>query len=343
MTKHVLLTGASGFVGSHVLRHFLENTDWEIVCPVSYRHRGNSSRITSALVGKDASRVTFFMHDLTGPFSSIEADKIGDIDYIVNVASESHVDRSIADPVPFVRNNVDVALNVLELARSKDVEKLIQVSTDEVYGPADSEDHPDGHSEWSPIVPSNPYSASKAAQEAIAISYWRTYGVPLIITNTMNLFGEMQDSEKFIPKTISRILAGEPAVVHTSPEGVSGSRFYLHARNQADALMYILNTLEPARYSPRSRDGDGSRPLRLNVVGSREIYNDEMVGIIARELGMDAQIDRVNFHESRPGHDLRYGLDGRRLSRLGWQAPVPFEASLARTIRWTLDHPEWLR
>ena len=227
----VLLTGASGFVGSHVLRHILANTDWNVVCLVSFRHRGITDRIRMAVAGydDDFKRTKIIKHDLTAPISPVLSHEIGKIDYVLNVASESHVDRSIEEPVPFIENNVSLVCNMLEWARFSDIEKFVHVSTDEVYGPA-----PVGHAhrEWmDQYFPSNPYSASKAAQESIAYSYWRTYGVPLIITNTMNIIGEMQDPEKFIPMIMKKVISGETVTIHAAPTGEIGSRFYLHARN----------------------------------------------------------------------------------------------------------------
>lgn len=241
MSKRVLLTGAGGFVGCHILRHLLTNTDWELVCPVTFRHHGNSDRIASAIEGRPEwhQRVQVVMCDLTAPISATTASRFGPIDYILNVASESHVDRSITEPVPFIRNNVDLILSLLEYARIIQPAVFLQMSTDEVYGPAPADY---AHREWDTIAPSNPYSASKAAQEAIAFSYWRTFGVPVVITNTMNIIGEMQSSEKFLPKTMRAVAAGEPATVHVSPEGQPGSRFYLHARNLADASKVNVST-----------------------------------------------------------------------------------------------------
>src|SRR6266568_6722764 len=135
--KRVLLTGAAGFAGSHVLRHLLAETDWQIVAPVTFRHRGNSGRIASALEGNDAwhERTKVIMHDLTAPRTSL-ADRAGRCDYVIAMASESHVDRSIAEPVPFISNNIDVILSTLEYARAIEPESVIVFSTDEVYGPA---------------------------------------------------------------------------------------------------------------------------------------------------------------------------------------------------------------
>jgi len=337
VTKRIFLTGAGGFVGSHVLRHVLVNTDWELICPVTFTHQGKNDRIASALEGNEdwARRVSVIMLDLTAPIDQPTTSRIGRIDEIWNVASESHVDRSIYEPGPFIQNNVSLMTNLLDFARQVGPTLFLQMSTDEVYGPASEGVQ---HTEWSTIQPSNPYSASKAAQEAIAYSYWRTYDIPVVITNTMNIFGEMQSSEKFIPLIIKNLLAGKSVKVHASPEGVAGSRFYLHARNLADAWLTLSNNHLPAKYK-----AGFERPDRYNIVGEREVANDEMVEIIANILGVQPLINRVDFHSSRPGHDLRYALDGSKIRReLYWHHPMPFEDSLAKTVFWTREHPEWL-
>lgn len=335
MTR-VLLTGASGFVGCHVLRHILANTDWEVVCLVSFRHQGLTDRIRLAVEHYDEffKRVKVISHDLTAPISPILSSEIGKIDYVLNVASESHVDRSITDPVPFIENNVSLVCNMLEWARFSDIEKFVHVSTDEVYGPAEP-GH--AHKEWQDqYFPSNPYSASKAAQESIAYSYWRTYGVPLIITNTMNIIGEMQNPEKFIPMIMKRVVAGETVPIHASPTGEIGSRFYLHARNQADALLFALTQPTPAY-------GEAPAPQKFHVVGEKEVDNLQMAQMVAEYVGKPLHYDLIDFHSSRPGHDLRYALDGDKIASVGWKAPLSLEQSLERTVQWTLDHPEWLK
>jgi dTDP-glucose 4,6-dehydratase len=228
-----------------------------------------------------------------------------------------------------------------------------------VYGPA-----PVGtwHQEWDPIVPSNPYAASKAAQEAITTSYWRAYNLPVILTNTMNIIGERQDPEKFVPMLIQRALDGTPIEIH-GQDGVAGSRYYLHARNQADALLTLAlaaredhhgledvcrsvgrNPGGSLRYSGLPND----RPLRFHIVGEQEVTNDRLadavVGQVIERTGVNPpDMSIVNFHASRPGHDLRYALDGERMAAIGWKAPVPLWDSLIRTVDWTLAHPEWIR
>lgn len=337
--KRALITGGLGFIGSHTLEHYLINTDWHIVVLDSLRHAGRVERVTG-IDGYDPDRVTLLWHDLRAPLHKMLRENIGPVNYIVNMASDSHVDRSITDPVDFVQNNVSLALNMLEFARGhKPLEKFVQVSTDEVYGPA-----PAGHShkEGEPFAPSNPYAASKAAQEMIAFSYWRTFDVPLVITNTMNNFGERQDIEKFVPMTIRKIKQQETNIIHgkkVNGEWVSGSRVWLHARNHADAVKFILTELAPVRYS---REDEVTAPLRFNVAGDREISNLEIVNLIGGIMNIKPRIEFVDFHSSRPGHDLRYSLDGGALRDAGWRMPISTEESFARMVNWMLKHPEWL-
>lgn len=337
--KRLLLTGAAGFIGSHVLRHILTNTDWHVVCPVTFRHKGMPDRIVEQMQDHPEwhERVTIVRWDLTAHPDRLIERTVGAVDLIVNFASESHVDRSIADPVGFISNNVEAMLTMLEFARRIEPEAFLQISTDEVYGPA-----PAGyaHAEWDVILPSNPYAASKAAQEAIAISYWRTYGVPLILTNCMNLIGEMQDEEKMVPMTIAKLRRGEPITVHGRlDEGgwTASSRFYLHARNLADAVLFLLNR---GKITMLGDDG-ATRPDRWHVVGEREVPNDELVHTLAEHLGVEANIEYLDFHSSRPGHDMRYALDGTKLREAGWVMPIGLDDSLRKTVEWTVAHPKW--
>jgi dTDP-glucose 4,6-dehydratase len=302
-----------------------------------------------------ADRVHVVRCDLSAPISLVTDHAFGHIDYVLNFASESHVDRSIVEPADFIVNNVKLICNLLDWMRLRDgVEAFVQISTDEVYGPA-----PAGyaHREWGDLhLPSNPYSASKAAQEDIAFAYWRTYDLPIVFTNTMNIIGETQDPEKFIPMVMQKVRDGIPMPIHASAEGVYGSRFYLHARNQADGVLHVLNwvtdgsgvgRLRRANFfegseSLRHSDG-GTKPWRFHIVGEREVDNLQMAKMVARAMGKRLNYMPVDFHGSRPGHDLRYALDGTRMADIGWKPPVPLDESLRRTVEWTLEHPEWLR
>lgn len=340
MTR-VLLTGAGGFVGHHTLEHLLVETDWDVVCLDSFRHAGKTDRIAEVLDShnEERSRVTVVTHDLVAPFSAQLAQKIGPLNAIISMASESHVDRSISDPVPFIKNNVDLVLNLLEFQREFNPDAVfLQVSTDEVYGPA-----PEGHNhaEWEPHLPSNPYSASKSAQEQIAFSYWRTFGVPLILTSTMNIIGERQDPEKYVPMLIGKILNKQKVTIHASPEGQPGSRFYLHARNQADALIFLLKTYIHHSEMLKYRNGD-THPAKYNIVGEKEIDNLQLAQLVAIFVDEDLDYELIDFHSQRPGHDLRYALDGTKIAEIGWKAPISLEDSLKKTVDWTLQHPHWL-
>lgn len=331
--KRVLLTGASGFFGSHLLRHLLMNTDWEFICPCSWTHKGTPERVENAINGQDKDRVMIITHDLTAPFTEYTKKRIGKVDMIINIASNSHVHRSIENPGEFLIGNTLLAYNLLEFAREVKPEVFLQFSTDEVYG-----DAPIGvdYKEWSSIRPSNPYSASKAMQEDMAFAYWRTYNVPVIITNTMNLFGETQDAEKYTAQLIRKIESDDVVTVHGTEQTI-GSRYYLHARNGADAVLFILNNVKPVLHGEFV-----DRPERFNIVGDIEVNNLELAQMVAKILGKELKFDFEDYHATRPGHDRRYALDGGKLKALGWKAPVGLTESLTNTIHWTLNHKNWL-
>lgn len=332
----VLITGGAGFAGHHLVEHLLHTTDWDLVVLDSLTYAGRVDRLTDC-AGFDPDRVSVLWHDLRAPVLAHLDERIGDVDAVLHLAAESHVDRSIIDPAPFVRNNVDVTVNLLEWARTRWLSHFVQVSTDEVYGPAAPGE---AHSEWSPVVPSNPYAASKAAQEAVAIAYWRTFGVPVVVTNTMNMFGERQHPEKFVPKTIRAVLDGEPVTVHArraeSGRWEPSSRHWLHARNFADSLRWVISDTTPAAYP------DADRPDRWHVAGEEQDVL-QMAERIARATGKPLRCEFEDYHSSRPGHDHRYALDASKIHAAGWKPPVGLDESLERTVRWTMQHPGWLR
>lgn len=345
MTKRILITGAGGFVGHHFLEHVLANTDWECVLTDSFRHKGTNDRIAEVLKGHDdwRPRISMIVHDLLAPFTQREVLHIGEIDYIAAIASDSHVDRSITDPAPFIRNNVEVAVNTLELAQQLKPQAVIWISTDEIYGPVAKSDLK-GHPEWDVVLPSNPYSGSKAAQEAIAMSYWRTYGVPVVILNIMNMIGERQDLEKFIPRVIHKVVKGELVTIHGS-EGNIGTRHYLHARNVADASLFLLEHTDPAAFPAHQKYDNqpvSDRLDRYNIASPDRIDNLTLAKMIAEDIGKPLKYKLEDFHTTRPGHDPHYGLDPSKIMRLGWSLPVPFRESLRRTVKWTIENPHWL-
>jgi dTDP-glucose 4,6-dehydratase len=346
--KRVLLTGASGFIGYHCLKYFLEKTNWFVVCLDSFRHKGRYSRLAELKL--DPSRVSVLRHDLSVPIDESLENKILDkridptgelgeskLDIIINMASDSAVERSVSDPGSCWRNNCELIFNMLEFAKRVRPSVFFQVSSDEVYG-----DCPEGysHPEWDVIAPSNPYAASKAAQEALAISYFRTFGVPVVITNTMNTIGTCQDKEKFLPKIIWKVATGQTLDIYSDPRPDGsfkiGTRFYLHAENHADVFLW-LSDKKVSLYS------DGSqRPDRYNVVGDVELNNLELAQMVADIMGKKLNYRLVKSDSARPGYDRRYALDGSKLSSMGWKPPVNFRFGLENVVKWTLDHPWWI-
>lgn len=335
--KRVLLTGGGGSIGVHFIAHIMHNTDWFIVATDSFRHKGEFDRITEVCSDHPEwkSRLKLITHDLTAPFTEREISQIGKINYVINLASLSDVGASIVNPTPFALNNILITLNMLDYARGQQLEAFVQFSTDEVYGSAKKDA---SHPEWSPIKPSNAYAASKASQEAFAIAEWSSHGLPLIITNTMNNFGEMQQSGKY-PVKIQRWLAnGEPITVHSSSSGEIGSRYYIHSRNVADAVLFILGLGKPYVH----KLGEDDWPDRYNIVGLVQRDNKQLADDIAQLMGIEPQFNFVNFHEEHAGHDLHYGLSGKKLYDLGWREPVNYLTSLKNTIEWQKSHPEWI-
>jgi dTDP-glucose 4,6-dehydratase len=351
MSKILFLTGASGFVGSAALERVMISTDWRVICPTTMRHYGDQSRLRD-LRDKYGDRIHVVPCDLAMPFTPglFGLDGPGSVDFIWNIASESHVDRSLGEPASFIRNNVELMLNVLQFAIDVKPRVFLHMSTDEVFGPQYDDETP--HGEWEPHRPSNPYSASKSAQEAIAYSYWRAYGVPLIITNTMNLIGPRQNPEKFVPKMIRALQRGETLTIHANQNEdgswESGSRCWIGIEDFADAWLWLTQKYDLVTSSPRHAGHltyypDMPREChRFNIVGQRA-SNLEIAKTLAEILAVDdPDIQMVNFHTSRPGHDMHYGLDGTKLAEFGWTPPVNLVDRLISTVHWYQDNPRAL-
>jgi dTDP-glucose 4,6-dehydratase len=223
------------------------------------------------------------------------------------------------------------------------LKRVFLVSTDEVYGPAAFGQDVVGFNEQAPFRPANPYAAAKAGGEAVGMAYANTYRLPVTIVNTMNLYGERQHPEKFIPLVVRKVLLGETVLIHANPtKTMSGTRFYIHCRNFASALLFLINRC----HTWIKDDGGGEwrlpPPLKIHVAGEREISNSELAQMIAGYAGKPLHYELIDFHSSRPGHDLRYALDDEQIRRMGWQQPLDIEKSLEKTVRWYLDHKKWL-
>ncbi len=328
----VLVTGGAGFIGHHVVSYILETTDWDVVVLDRLDTSGNLNRLVDIPQWEThKKRVSFVFHDLKAPLNEGVVNRIGAVEYILHLAASTHVDRSITDPMLFAMDNVIGTVTILDFARSHaPLKRFINFSTDEVFGPA-SVGY--AHTEDDPYKPSNPYSAGKAGAASFGHSYFVTYGTPIVTAYTMNNFGERQHPEKLVPKTIRSVVRGERVPIFASLDASGklmavGSRYWLHARNTASAIMFMLN---------HGVVGEG-----YNVVGFDELTNLEMAERIAAVLGKPLLYDLVDFHAMRPGHDMRYALDGAKLRALGWKPEVDFDESLKRTVKFCVDHPEWV-
>ena len=337
--KRALITGGAGFIAHHLIGQILERTDWEIISLDRLDYSGNLNRLHDLMLTFDPEvrkRVKIVHHDLKAELNPLVCSEVGNVDYIIHLAAGSHVDRSIDYPMEFVMDNVVGSVNILEFARTqKNLERFVYFSTDEVFGPA-----PDGikYKENDRYNSTNPYSATKAAAEEIAVAYENTYGLPIYITHTMNVFGERQHPEKFIPMCIKRARDGESVTIHSdSTKTIPGSRHYIHAEDVADAVLFLLD------YEGEfETTWGGAKCPKFNIVGSEELNNLDLATIIAEAQGKELKYEMVDFHSSRPGHDLRYALDGDKMKQLGWEPAKSVRERIAEVTRWTLDNERWI-
>jgi len=338
--KRVLITGGAGFIAHHLIGQILETTDWEVITLDRLDYSGNLNRLHDLMISFDSEvrkRVRVVHHDLKAELNPMVCREIGNVDYILHLAAGSHVDRSIEYPLEFVMDNVVGTCNILDFARTQkeNLERFIYFSTDEVFGPA-----PDGikYKENDRYNSTNPYSASKAGGEELAVAYENTYGLPIYITHTMNVFGERQHPEKFIPMCIRKVRNEESVTIHSdSTKTIPGSRHYIHAEDVADATMFLLEHNRTLDMSNNS----GIKCPKFNICGATELNNLELANLIADAQGKELKYEFMDFHSSRPGHDLRYALSGDRMANMGWR-PQPVERRLEEVVRWTLDNTRWL-
>ncbi len=326
--KTILVTGGAGFVGHHCVEHILKNTDWKILVIDSLNYAGNLNRITE-IESFDPARVKFIWHDLQAPISGMTHNMIGKLDYLVHFAAESHVDKSLENSIPFVGSNVMGTANLLEYLKHNQPQcRTVIFSTDEVFGAA-----PEGvyYKEDDRFRPSNPYAASKAGEEMIAFSFAHAFGLPIFTTRSMNIIGERQHPEKFLPKIIRSVLNGQKIMLHGLGSDDQSSRCWIHARNVADGVMFLLDRGEKEQF--------------YHIVGEErsvlEIANWVSQAVNGKDLPLD-QIEWVDYHTARPGHDKRYALSGEKMAAMGWKPPVDLEQSIKKTVEWTLKNPKWL-
>lgn len=338
MTKRVLITGGAGFIAHHVVDHILSTTDWNIVTLDRLDFSGNLNRLNEVMDKHDKKRVEIVFHDLKAEVNPMIADMLGDVNIVLHLAAGSHVDRSIEFPMEFVMDNVVGTVNLLNYARGlKNLEKFVYFSTDEVFGPA-----PNGvkYGEYDRYNSTNPYSAAKAGGEEMCVAFENTYKMPIVITHTMNVFGERQHPEKFIPLCIKKARDGEMVRIHADPtKTVPGSRHYIHAQDVAEGLLFILTQLKDYTYF----EPTGLRVIpKFNLVGPEETDNLDLAKMIAAAQGKELKYELTDFHSARPGHDLRYALDGSLLKSLGWEPKIKFSERVAQVVQWSLENNRWL-
>ena len=340
--KNVLITGGAGFIAHHLIYFLLKNTDWNLVSLDRLDYSGNLNRldsILSKLKPEQKSRVKIVYHDLKSEINPWIRKELGEIDIILHLAAGSHVDRSIDFPMEFVLDNVVGTANILEYARSinksNGLERFVYFSTDEIFGPA-----PKGiyYKENDRYNSTNPYSATKAGGEELSVAYENTYGLPVYITHTMNVFGERQHPEKFIPMCIKKIRDGETVTIHSDKsKKIAGSRHYIHADDVAEAIYFLISNKIESKI-----DFGGAKCPKFNIVGSEEIDNLELAKIIANCQGKELNYEMVDFHSSRPGHDLRYSLSGDKMEKLGWKPSIKLSERIKQVVNWSLNNQNWI-
>ena len=317
MTK-ILITGGAGFIGSNFVRYMLNShPDYELVNLDALTYCGNLENLIGVEENPQYKFVKGDINDRDLVFKIVE-----DVDYIVNFAAESHVDRSIEDPAIFIKSNVMGTQVLLDAALKKGVEKFIQISTDEVYGTLGEEGY---FTEQTPLAPNSPYSASKAAADLMARAYHETFKLPLNITRCSNNYGPYQFPEKLIPLMISNALEDQPLPVYGDGKHV---RDWLHVYDHCTAIDLVMH---------QGHDGEV-----YNIGGNNEKQNIEIVKLILKNLDKpESLITRV---KDRKGHDRRYAIDSSKIqNELGWKPKYTFETGITETIQWYLDHQDWLQ
>lgn len=304
----LLVTGGAGFIGSHFIRYMLgKYPDYRIFNLDKLTYAGNLENLSD--VAKDA-RYAFVKGDIAN--KKLVDEFAEQADAIINFAAETHVDRSIENPTEFLRSNVIGTQVLLDAARKHGHKRYIQISTDEVYG-----DIKEGmFTEESPLKPSSPYSASKAAGDLLCLAYYRTYKTPVIISRCSNNYGTHQYPEKLVPFFIKRLLSGEKVPLYGKGQNI---RDWLHVTDHCKAIDLILH---------KGKVGEV-----YNVGANNEHSNLEITRRILSILGLKE--DRISFVQDRPGHDVRYALNATKIRKeLGWAPAVDFEKGFEETVKW---------
>jgi dTDP-glucose 4,6-dehydratase len=312
----MLVTGGLGFIGSNYILHAVGKAKPNQITNMDRLSFG--SNLENLREIEKADFYKFVRADIND--SSIVRDQMADADTVIHFAAESHVDRSISEPQAFLHSNVVGTFTLLEAARGSKISKFVHISTDEVYGSAPLSE---SFHENSPLNPSSPYSASKAAAEMLVLAYHKTYGAPVVILRCTNNFGPRQFPEKLIPKTIIRTLLGLKVPVYGSGQQI---RDWIHVSDFCEAIDLAMEK--------------GSNGSIYNVSAGNEVSNLEIVTRILNILGKTSE--SIEFVDDRPGHDFRYSLNSSRIMKeLGWKPEQSLSTALKNTVEWYVQNENW--
>jgi dTDP-glucose 4,6-dehydratase len=339
----VLVTGGAGFIGSNFVRHLLDNTDWNVFVIDKLTYAGNMENLKE--LSSDP-RFGFYCEDIADRTAVTSLFERVRPTWVVNLAAETHVDRSIDDPWPFLHSNTVGTLNLLEAARGywkrlSDSQKLmfrfLHVSTDEVFGTLGDTGE---FKETTPYAPNSPYSASKASADHFVRAYWHTFGLPTLTTNCSNNYGPFQFPEKLIPLMLLNAIEARKLPVYGDGQNV---RDWLHVSDHCEALQAVLISGNPGE---TYNIGGCSERTNLQVVHSlcsslEELYPSRLNPKL-KAAGIQKYSELVSFVKDRPGHDRRYAIDSSKIENdLGWRPSLDFEDGLRATIAWYLQRLDW--
>ena len=312
--RKYLITGGAGFIGSNFIHYLFDKyDDIQIINLDKLTYAGNLDNLKSIATKPN---YKFVKGDICD--EKLIDELMKDCDIVVNFAAESHVDRSIGAPDDFIKTDIFGAFVLLEAARKHGIQKFIQISTDEVYGSTEK----GSFKESDPLMPSSPYSASKAGADRLAYSYFVTYNMPIIITRCSNNFGPYQYPEKLIPLFVTNAYEDKQLPVYGDGKNV---RDWIYVRDHCDAIDFLIEK--------------GQHGEVYNIGGGNERNNLEITEFILHKLGKSKEL--IKFVKDRPGHDRRYSLDCTKLHNLGWRPRYRLEAALNETIDWYLNNKWW--